>query len=111
MAKRKRTFMDIFHDINKAHGYDNEYEIDYFSGDDRREPKQYDDYYATTRFGACEGIYTDFFVMREEDGAKEHIATAKTLNEDNASFIKMHELAAKAILELRRIQTINHNAL
>lgn len=101
--------MDIFHDINKAHGYDNEYCLDYFSGDQYREPKPYDDYYATTRFGACEGIYVDFYVMREEDGAKEHIATAKTLNEDDASFIKMHELAAKAILELRRIQTINHN--
>lgn len=100
--------MDIFHDINKAQGYDNEYCLDYFSGDEDKEPKSYDDYYAIVQFGACEGIYVDFYVMREEDGAKEHIATVKILNEDDASFIKMHELAAKVVLELRRIQTINH---
>lgn len=102
MAKKRITFLDIFHNLNKAHGYDNEYCLDYFHGDRDKEPKPYDDYYTITRFGACEGIYTDFYVQREADESKEHIATAKTLNEDDLSFIRMHELAAKVITDLRR---------
>lgn len=108
MANGNRTFMDVFYELNKAHDYERVYELDYLSGDDDKEPKSYDDFYAITSFGGCEGIYIDFYVVREDDGLKEHIATAKTLIEDDRQFIKMHELAAKAILELRRLQTIRH---
>lgn len=108
MTKRNITFMDVFCELNKAHDYERAYDLDYLSGDDDAEPMPYDDFYAITRFGGSEGIYVDFYVEREEDSSKEHIATAKTLIEDDSHFIKMHELAAKVVLELIRLQALRH---
>lgn len=101
MAKKKKiTFCNIFNEF--YHKYEEDYKLDYFSGYDEIEPKPYDDYYAITTFGGSEGIYTSFYVQREADGSEERIAVAKTLSESDEAYLKMHELAAKVCLELRK---------
>ncbi len=100
---KKRTFLHVIANIAEKHGYENEYLLDYFTGVEWLEPLQYDDYYAIVKYWSSEGIYADFYVVREADGGKMHIATAKTLNESEQSYIRMHELAAKVSLELRKL--------
>lgn len=79
--KKKTTFTDILRELEKVHKLDEEYGLDYFSisPGEAIEPKPYDDFFSITKFGSNEGIYTTFYVLRESDGSKEWIATAKTL--------------------------------
>lgn len=106
MAKKKKiTFHDILMGLREKHELDDKYELDYFIGDDLG-PKPYDDYYSATAFGANEGIYTDFYVLRESDGKREHIATAKTLSESDEAYMKMCELGGKVSLMLRKISVV-----
>lgn len=91
--------------LRKEFPFEEEYGLDYFISDDK-EPKPYDLFYSTTKFGNCEGIYTDFYVVREADQTPVHIATAKTLFDSDEAYIKMHELGAKVSLELSKMTTI-----
>lgn len=104
MKKEKKiTFIDIVNKLCKEHNYENEYGLDYFLPDrcNPQEPNPYDDFYSVTKFGGSEGIYTSFYVVRE-DGHSEYIAAAKTLCETDEAYIKMHELGARVCLELRK---------
>lgn len=106
MAKSKKiTFQNILMELRNKHELDEKYDLDYFIGDDL-EPKPYDDYYSATSFGANEGIYTDFYVLRESDGKREHIATAKTLFATDEAYMKMCELGGKVSLILRKMSVV-----
>lgn len=106
MAKSKKiTFHNIIMELRNKHELDDKYDLDYFIGDDL-EPNPYDDYYSVTSFGANEGIYTDFYVLRESDSKREHIATAKTLFESDEAYMKMCELGGKVSLMLRKMSVV-----
>ena len=106
MAKSKKiTFHNILMELRNKHEIDDKYDLDYFISNDL-EPKPYDDYYSVTSFGANEGIYTDFYVLRESDGKREHIATAKTLFETDEAYMKMCELGGKVSLMLRKMSVV-----
>lgn len=49
-----------------------------------------------TTFGGCEGIYSDFYIVR--DGKEERFATAKTLEESDDAFVDMSVMAARVCL-------------
>lgn len=107
--KKNPKFSDIIRELRTTHDYETKYELDYFSGSPGADlfPLPYDDFYAVTTFGSCEGIYTDFFVVWNDNSEKAKIACAKTLYEDDEAFIKMHELGALVSLELRKISIKN----
>lgn len=75
-------------------------ELDYFIVGFSEREQELDDwdiyFYSTTKHGGCEGIYTDFFIRR--NGKEIEFATAKTLSEDDNSFINMHVFAAKFVI-------------
>lgn len=52
---------------------------------------------SVTSFGGSEGIYTDFFLLCN-DGRRLEFATAKTLLEDDETFVAMHTFAGMVTL-------------
>lgn len=48
---------------------------------------------STTVFGGSEGIYSDFYIWAK--GKRTEVMIAKTLDEGNSNYIKMHEFAAR----------------
>ena len=100
---KKLTFFEILETLKETKDYVNKYSLDYLLANTGKElePNQCDEFYSITNYGSCEGIYTDFYVVRE-DGQRTHIATAKTLDESDTAYIKMHELGALLSLELMK---------
>lgn len=107
--KKNTKFCDIIRELRRTHDYETAYQLDYFSGSPGADiyPLPNDDFYAITTFGCNEGIYTEFFVAREASPKRLRIAIAKTLDESDEAFIKMHELGGKVALELRKLSIEN----
>lgn len=72
--------------------------LDYFIASEKEEKITSDDIQVSsvTDFGGCEGIYSDFTINMS--GENHRLFTAKTLYEDDESFIKMHIFAVKICL-------------